>query len=89
MTSRQKVRLALFVGLGLLLFLVLGDVLGWWASERGVVGPTGYVGISHGSHTHYVPNGWTGEPPLGQFPTEPPPPGMTVGPTGQYVPLQP
>ena len=87
MTTREKVRLALFAGLSLLLVGVLGDVLGLWASERGVVSPTGYVGIAHGDHSHYVPNGWTGEPPLGQFPTTPPPPGQTVGPTGGFVPL--
>ena len=88
MTARQKVRLVLFAALGLFLFFVLGNVLGWWASDTSVVGPQGYVGISHGNHTHYVPNGWTGDPPIGQFPQEPPPPGMTVGPTGAYVPLQ-
>lgn len=87
MTSRQKVRLALFAALGLLLFFVLGDVLGLCASERGVVSPTGWHPISHGSHQHYVPDNWTGDPPLGQFPQEPPPPGMTIGPDGQYVPL--
>jgi hypothetical protein len=88
MTPRQKVRLALFTALGLLLVAVLGDVMGWWASERGVVSPTGYHPISHGNHVHYVPDDWTGDPPLGEFPQEPPPPGMTIGPTGEYVPIQ-
>ncbi len=88
MTTRQKVRLVLFAVAGLVLVLVLGDVLGIWASERGVVSPKGYVPISHGNHVHYVPNGWTGEPPIGQFPQEPPPPGMTVGPDGRYVPAR-
>ena len=89
MTSRQKARLALFAVLGLLLAFVLGDVLGWWASGRGVVSPVGYVAIPHGSHSHYVPNGWTGDPHIDAFPMEPPPPGMTVGPTGALVPLAP
>ncbi|NNF56948.1 MAG: hypothetical protein HKN04_01795 [Rhodothermaceae bacterium] len=89
MTTRQKARLGLFVVLGLLLFFVLGDVLGLWASDRGVISPTGYVGISHGSHTHYVPNDWNGDVPLSNFPSTPPPPGMTVGPTGEIIPLQP
>jgi hypothetical protein len=87
MTPRQKLRLALFAVLGLFLFLVLGNVLGWWASETSIVGPQGYTAINHGSHSHYVPNGWSGDPPLGDFPTEPPPPGMTVGPTGEFVPV--
>ena len=88
MTPRQKVRLALFTLIALVLAFVLGDVLGWWASDRGVRSPVGYVAIPHGSHPHYVPNGWTGDPPIGEFPTEPPPPGMTVGPTGQFVPAE-
>lgn len=89
MTARQKTRAILFTVLGLLLFFVLGDVMGWWASERGVVSPKGYIGISHGSHTHYVPNDWNGEQPLSNFPTTPPPPGQTVGPDGAFIPLQP
>ena len=86
MTTRQKVRLALFAALAVLLAFVLADTLGLRASDTGVVSPKGYVGVSHGSHTHYVPNGWTGEPSISDFPTSPPPDGMTVGPTGQIIP---
>ena len=89
MTSRQKVRLGLFVVLGLFMFLVLGTAFGFWKSEIGAVSPKGYVAIFHGDHTHYVPNTWTGEVSISDFPTNPPPPGQTVGPTGQFVPLQP
>lgn len=88
MTPRQKLRLALFAVLLLFVAFALSDVLGLRASNTSVVGPQGYTAISHGSHSHYVPNGWTGDPPIGEFPMEPPPPGMTVGPTGQYVPLR-
>lgn len=88
MSSRQKVRLALFAVLGLFLAFALSDVLGLRESATGVVSPQGYVAISHGDHNHYVPNGWTGAPALGQFPMEPPPPGMTVGPDGQFVPAE-
>ena len=87
MTSRQKIRTVLFSLLGLLLFAALGNALGLWASDTSTVSPKGYVAISHGSHTHYVPNGWTGDVSISDFPTSPPPPGMTVGPTGQVVPL--
>ena len=87
MTSRQKVRLGLFAFLGLFMFLVLGTAFGFWESEIGAVSPRGYVAISHGDHTHYVPNGWTGEVSISNFPTNPPPPGQTVGPTGQFVPV--
>ncbi|MFN3595683.1 MAG: hypothetical protein ACK41D_00255 [Rubricoccaceae bacterium] len=87
MPVRRPVRLGLLVGLGLLLLLALSDVLGLRPSERGVVSPLGYVEIPHGNHSHYVPNGWTGDPPISQFPTTPPPPGMTVNEVGQIVPL--
>ena len=86
MTTRQKVRLGLFAALALLLAFVLADALGLRTSETGVVSPKGYVPISHGSHTHYVPNGWNGEPSISNFPTAPPPEGMTVGPDGQIIP---
>ncbi|HLA63419.1 MAG TPA: hypothetical protein VK610_03270 [Rhodothermales bacterium] len=89
MTSRQKVRLLLFAVLAVFVAIAATDVLGLRASNTSVVGPQGYSAISHGSHTHYVPNGWTGDPPISDFPHAPPPPGMTVGPTGAYVPLNP
>ena len=87
MSTRRIVRLTLFLVLGVIGALVLRDVLGLTASDTGVVSPKGYVGISHGSHTHYVPNGWDGSPSISDFPTSPPPEGMTVSPTGQVVPL--
>lgn len=86
MTPRRLLQLALFFALGLVAALVLTDVLGLRESETGVRSPEGYVGISHGSHTHYVPNGWDGSVSISNFPTSPPPEGMTVGPDGQVVP---
>ena len=85
MTTRQKVRLALFLALGAFLLVALSDVLGLRQSETSTQSPLGYVEISHGSHVHYVPNDWTGED-ISSFPSTPPPEGMTVGPTGQIVP---
>ena len=89
MTTRQKVRTGLFLAIAALLAFVLADTLGLRASDTSVVSPKGYVAISHGSHTHYVPNGWRGgeDAPINQFPTSPPPPGMTVSPTGEIIPL--
>lgn len=87
MTTRQKVRLGLFVGLALLFAYAMADVLGLRASPTSVKSPLGYVAISHGSHTHYVPNDWNGTPGISSFPTSPPPAGMTVGPTGEVVPM--
>lgn len=86
METRRIVRLALFAGLALIVGFVLMDVLGLRASDTSVISPKGYVAISHGSHSHYVPNGWNGEPNISSFPTSPPPEGMTVGPDGQIVP---
>lgn len=91
MTTRQKVRFALFAALALLFAFVLADTLGLRESETGVLSPKGYVPISHGSHTHYVPNGWRGSEATGvsisAFPTTPPPEGMTVSQTGEIVPF--
>lgn len=89
MTTRRKVRLGLFVALGLFLLFALADALGLRTSATSVRSPTGYVAISHGSHTHYVPNDWDGSVSISDFPTSPPPEGMTVGPNGQLVPLAP
>ena len=86
MSSRRLLRLALFAAIALIAVLVLIDVLGLRESETGVRSPEGYVAISHGSHTHYVPNDWDGSVSISDFPTSPPPDGMTVGPDGQVIP---
>ncbi len=88
MSPRRIARLVVFAVLAVVLGFVLTDVLGLRASDTSVVSPTGYVGISHGSHTHYVPNGWDGETSISDFPTSPPPEGMTVSETGQIVPVE-
>ena len=93
MPPRRIVRLAVLAALAVLVAFVLADVLGLRTSDTGVVSPLGYVGISHGSHTHYVPNGWAGSEATGtsisDFPTTPPPEGFTVSQTGEVVPLGP
>ena len=92
MPPRRIVRLVVLVALAVLVGFALSDVLGLRASETGVVSPRGWVGISHGSHTHYVPNGWAGSEATGasisDFPTTPPPPGFTVSQTGEVVPVE-
>ncbi|HEX8298237.1 MAG TPA: hypothetical protein VF594_03680 [Rubricoccaceae bacterium] len=84
----RPVRLVLILAVGLLAAFVLRDVLGLGASETGVVSPKGYVAISHGSHTHYVPNGWSGDPDIHSMPTTAPAPGMTVAMDGSVVPAE-
>lgn len=87
-SNRRLLRLALFAVLALIAAFVLSDVLGLRASDTGVISPKGYVGISHGSHTHYVPNGWDGGTSISNFPTSPPPEGMTVADDGRVVPAE-
>ena len=67
MSSRRLIRLAVFFALGLLFAFVLSDVLGLRASETGVISPKGWHGISHGSHTHYVPDDWAGSEATGRL----------------------
>ncbi len=92
MSTRRLVRLAVFAVLAVIVAFVLSDVLGLRASETGVVSPRGWHGISHGSHTHYVPDDWQGSEATGvsisDFPTSPPPDGSTVSGTGQIVPIE-
>lgn len=88
MSPRRVLRLALFAALALIVAFVLVDVLGLRASDTSVVSPKGYVAISHGSHTHYVPNGWDGSTSISAFPTRPPPEGMTVAADGRIVPVE-
>lgn len=87
MTTRQKTRLVLFVALAALFAFALADTLGLRTGATSVRGAGGYTAISHGNHTHYVPNDWDGRRSISDFPTSPPPEGMTVGPDGRFVPL--
>lgn len=87
MTTRQKVRLGLFAGLAVLFAFAIADTLGLREGATSVRGTDGYTSIPHGSHTHYVPNDWDGSRSVSDFPTSPPPEGMTVGPDGSFVPL--
>ena len=88
MPPRRIVRLVVLVALAVLVGFAVADVLGLRESDTGVVSPLGYVGVSHGSHTHYVPNGWDGEASISDFPTTPPPEGFTVSQTGEVVPVE-
>ena len=82
----RPLRLAFLVALAVGAAFVLRDVLGLGASDTGVLSPKGYVAISHGSHSHYVPTGWTGDPDIHSMPTTAPAPGMTVAMDGSVVP---
>ncbi len=84
----RRIRQILLLLVSVVVLFAIADALGLRTSSTGVRSPLGYVEISHGGHNHYVPNGWTGEPGISNFPTTPPGPGMTVGPTGEIVPLE-
>ena len=88
MPPRRIVRIVILVAIALLIAFVLSDVLGLRASDTGVRSPLGYVGVSHGSHTHYVPNDWDGEASISDFPTTPPGEGFTVDQSGAVVPAE-
>ena len=49
-------------------------------------GEAGYVGISHGDHTHYVPEDRDPEAPMSNFPTTQPGPDERILPDGRVVP---
>ena len=88
-STRRIARLVLFAAVAVIIAFVMTDVLGLRQSDTSVVSPKGYVAISHGSHTHYVPNGWDGSTSISNFPTSPPPEGMTVADDGRVVPIEP
>ncbi len=50
-------------------------------------GERGYVAISHGDHTHYVPEDRDPEVSISNFPTTPPGPKERILPSGRTVPV--
>lgn len=49
-------------------------------------GDEGYVGISHGDHTHYVPEDRDPDVSISNFPSTPPGPDERILPDGRVVP---
>ncbi|MEX0680055.1 MAG: hypothetical protein WD097_01620 [Balneolales bacterium] len=79
MNLRGKIRL-LFVAMAVLLAgLVLADSLGFFDKRP-------YREISHGNHSHYVPNDRDPNMSISDFPTRPPREGERITPYGQIVP---
>lgn len=48
----------------------------------------GYLEISHGNHSHYVPEDRDPSVPIGEFPTTPPGPNERILPNGRVVPAE-
>lgn len=79
MTAKNKWKY-LFIALVIALAgLALADALGYF-------NPKSYTAVSHGSHSHYVPDDRDPNVPINDFPQEEPGPGEKISPTGQIVP---
>ena len=59
--------------------------LAFWSAIN-PFGDKGYVGISHGDHTHYVPEERDPEVSISNFPSVPPGPNERILPDGRVVP---
>lgn len=76
---RKNVRwILLIIGLAFFAF-VMSEVLDPFDEQ-------GYVAISHGNHSHYVPENRDPDVPIDQFPTRPPGPEERINAQGQIVP---
>ncbi len=58
--------------------------LAFWSAIN-PFGDQGYVGISHGDHTHYVPEDRDPEVSISNFPSTPPGPDERILPDGRVV----
>lgn len=58
--------------------------LAFWSAIN-PFGDRGYVGISHGDHTHYVPEDRDPEVSISNFPSTPPGPDERILPDGRVV----
>lgn len=79
--TRKRLRWILFIVAGVILVFMMREVLNPF-------GDKGYTGISHGDHTHYVPEDRDPNVPISNFPHSPPGPGERITPTGQIVPIE-
>ena len=78
MTSKNKLKY-LFIAVVLVMAgFAVADSLGFF-------NPKPYSAVSHGSHSHYVPNDRDPNVAINKFPMEEPGPGEKVTPTGQIV----
>ena len=55
------------------------------ADSLGFFNPKPYTAVSHGSHSHYVPENRDPKVGIDKFPTEEPGPGEMITPQGQIV----
>ena len=79
MTSKNTLKYIFIAIVIVLAGLALADALGYF-------NPKSYSAVSHGSHSHYVPNDRDPNVPINEFPQEEPAPGEMITPTGEIVP---
>jgi hypothetical protein len=79
MTSKNTLKYIFIAIVIVLASLALADALGYF-------NPKSYSAVSHGSHSHYVPNDRDPNVPINEFPQEEPAPGEKITPTGEIVP---
>lgn len=79
MTAKNKWKYLFIAVVIALAGLALADALGYF-------NPKSYTAVSHGSHSHYVPDDRDPNVPINDFPQEEPGPGEKISPTGQIVP---
>lgn len=79
MTAKNKWKYLFIAVVVALAGLALADALGYF-------NPKPYTAVSHGSHSHYVPDDRDPNVPINNFPQEEPGPGEKISPTGQIVP---
>jgi hypothetical protein len=79
MTSKNILKYIFIAVVIILAGIALADALGYFSSKP-------YTAVSHGSHSHYVPNDRDPNVPINEFPRTEPAPGEKITPTGQIVP---
>lgn len=79
MSSKNIYKYIFIVLVFVLAGFALADALGYFSNKS-------YTAVSHGSHSHYVPNDRDPDVAINKFPQEKPAPGEKITPTGQIVP---
>lgn len=81
MTSKNTLKYIFIAAVVILAGFALADSLGYF-------NPKPYTAVSHGSHSHYVPENRDPDVPINKFPQTEPAPGEKITPTGQIVPAE-
>lgn len=80
MTSKNKLKYIFIALVVALAGLALADSLGYFNTKS-------YTAVSHGAHSHYVPDDRDPDVPIDRFPQEEPASHERITPQGQVVPI--